>query len=512
MNNFFLSFFAVCTLLFVVVSNVALAQTTSTLPDPGITPDNPFYFLKTWKEQIQLFFTFDAEQKARQYLHLADVRLAEYQKMIEKGKQEIADKTLQKYEDQLNRALEKAKELKDKGKDIVGFTKNIEETTVKHLQVLQENLAKVPEAAKQGLERAIEASQKGIEQIKGKIEKKIEKATPTSAIDVSDWQTYRNEQYGFEVKYPMSWQTTVPSLRIVEFYNPVPGSKPNDVISVASLSSQAITQGITQSSPNNDSLPPPFSPGLFLGKKAYFYSTNWQSSNAVNNYGIFVKKFDVVEAPFISIELRASSIAARELEDQILSTFKFISNQIESYDLYYWGGGKKILLVHPPGKVTIVTNQAFELAEITNKLKKFSQIKKIESECEICFILEHSYQDELNFIFQLRQEPYIISADEALYGSGSDSPILLLTDEITVSVWLQKEKYFLDIIKNHPISVISRTERRNKQLGYDDTVDYHLKVDYKKTRSNSLNLANDFYELSSTRWSAPNFRVRIILE
>jgi len=138
---------------------LVFGASTSTI-DANLTPDSPFYFLKTWREQIQLFFTFNVEQKAKQYLHLAEVRLAEYQKMIEKGKTEIAEKTLNKYEDQLNRALAKAEELKNKGKDIKDLSQKVEEATSKHLQVLQENLAKVPEAAKEGLQRAIEASSK----------------------------------------------------------------------------------------------------------------------------------------------------------------------------------------------------------------------------------------------------------------------------------------------------------------------------------------------------------------
>lgn len=144
--------------------SVALAKDFS-LPDAGLTPDNPLYFLKAWKEKIQLFFTFGEENKTKQYLHLASVRLAEYQKMIKKGKADIADKTIKKYEDQLNRALDKAKKLKEKGKEIKNLSRNLEETTSKHLEVLQQNLEKAPEQAQKGLKNAIENSQKQIKKI-----------------------------------------------------------------------------------------------------------------------------------------------------------------------------------------------------------------------------------------------------------------------------------------------------------------------------------------------------------
>lgn len=130
----------------------------------GLLPDSPFYFLKTWKEQIQLFFTFDAEKKAEQYLHLADVRLAEYQKMIEKGKEEIAQRVLVKYEKQLGHALSKAQELQNKGKDNQGLLKKIEDTTVKHISVLEKNMEKASENAKKGFEKALESSKKVVQE------------------------------------------------------------------------------------------------------------------------------------------------------------------------------------------------------------------------------------------------------------------------------------------------------------------------------------------------------------
>lgn len=150
--------------LLISLGQIASAQSNK-LPSPGLTPDSPFYFLKIWKEKIQLFFTFGEENKAKQHLHLADVRLAEYQKMVEKGKTEIAQKTLEKYEKQLDHALEKAGEAERKGEDVEKLKETISEKILKHQEVLRGVLEKVPEQAKEGIEKAIEASKKGYQTV-----------------------------------------------------------------------------------------------------------------------------------------------------------------------------------------------------------------------------------------------------------------------------------------------------------------------------------------------------------
>lgn len=144
------------------------------LPEASLTLDSSFYFFKSWKESIGLFFIFGAENKAKQYLRLAEIRLAEYQKMIEKGKIEIAEKTLQKYEKQLNSALTKLNEAKKKGNDVKDLETQITQSTTNHLEVLKQNLEKAPETAKKGIERAIEALKKGrIIETKQKEDKEI---------------------------------------------------------------------------------------------------------------------------------------------------------------------------------------------------------------------------------------------------------------------------------------------------------------------------------------------------
>ncbi|UCG83207.1 MAG: hypothetical protein JSW38_13765, partial [Dehalococcoidia bacterium] len=43
------------------LGGVAYAQEDeTTLPEPGTTPDSPFYFVDKWSKQLSLMFTFNA--------------------------------------------------------------------------------------------------------------------------------------------------------------------------------------------------------------------------------------------------------------------------------------------------------------------------------------------------------------------------------------------------------------------------------------------------------------------
>ena len=56
---------------------VAYAQEDETLPDHGITPDSPLYFVDVWGEQLSLMFTFNAQAKAEKAMQYAGEKLAE---------------------------------------------------------------------------------------------------------------------------------------------------------------------------------------------------------------------------------------------------------------------------------------------------------------------------------------------------------------------------------------------------------------------------------------------------
>ncbi|HDM32116.1 MAG TPA: hypothetical protein ENG32_02025, partial [bacterium] len=131
------------------------------LPAPGLTPDSPFYFLERIFEKIGTFFTFDELKKAERYAKLAAERIAEAKAMIEKGKIEAAKIALERYEDQLGKALNKTERAKNKGKKIEKVAEIVAKATSKHFSVLEKVKEKVPEAAKEAINKALEKSKNG---------------------------------------------------------------------------------------------------------------------------------------------------------------------------------------------------------------------------------------------------------------------------------------------------------------------------------------------------------------
>jgi len=144
-------------LVFGILGGVIFAQEIE-LPDPGLTPDSPFYFLEVIAEAIGDFFTFGDLKKAERYIKLVAERVAEAKAVIDKGKTKAAQTAIERYQAQLEKALVRAEKARMKGLSISEITEAVAEATAKHLSVLEEVLERVPEQAKPAVLRAREVS------------------------------------------------------------------------------------------------------------------------------------------------------------------------------------------------------------------------------------------------------------------------------------------------------------------------------------------------------------------
>ena len=156
------------TLLILISFTVGVSAQDTDLPEPGLTPDSPFYFLEIIAENVGTFFTFGDLKKAERYTVLATERLAEAKAVIEKGKPELVEKTMERYENQLNKSIARAEKAMEKDKNTekaTEFVAKIGKTTYTHLDVLAEVYEKVPEEAKPAIENAMKASVKRHEKV-----------------------------------------------------------------------------------------------------------------------------------------------------------------------------------------------------------------------------------------------------------------------------------------------------------------------------------------------------------
>lgn len=107
----FFSVLLTISLLFFTISFPILAEENSTISaklqsggsyelfwplTSGNTMDNPFYFLKLWKEDVSGWFIFDTAKKADYEVTLATKRVLEAEKLLHEKKENLAGKTLDK--------------------------------------------------------------------------------------------------------------------------------------------------------------------------------------------------------------------------------------------------------------------------------------------------------------------------------------------------------------------------------------------------------------------------------
>ena len=149
---------------FVVVTSLLLGGTAAAqeedLPDPGITPDSPFYFFDTLGKNVGMFFAFGPEAKARKAVEYAAERLAEARVMAAKNRSREVQQAANGYDEFLTVATQ------NMGKAVEqGASDNISEivaaATAKHLAVLERVMETVPEQAREAIVQAREVSING---------------------------------------------------------------------------------------------------------------------------------------------------------------------------------------------------------------------------------------------------------------------------------------------------------------------------------------------------------------
>ena len=115
-----------------------------TLPDPGITPDSPFYFMDKWGKQISLMFTFNAENKTQKALHYADERMAEIDAMMAQNKIKEATQAVNEYQNYLEIATKNMEQARLKGVDV---SEKVVLMAEKHVGFLSDSTDNVTEDA-----------------------------------------------------------------------------------------------------------------------------------------------------------------------------------------------------------------------------------------------------------------------------------------------------------------------------------------------------------------------------
>ena len=124
-----------------ISTNPAVLNVQYDLPYPGILPDNPLYFLKALRDNVENLFITDPLKKANYDLLMADKRLAAADDLLKKGKIDLSITTLSKAENYFYLAVQQVTTAKNQGEDVKQTLTNFKTASLKHQQIISQMIA-----------------------------------------------------------------------------------------------------------------------------------------------------------------------------------------------------------------------------------------------------------------------------------------------------------------------------------------------------------------------------------
>lgn len=127
------------------------------LPNPGLTPDSPFYFVEQSVEKLEIAIAKSPvigsdELEAKVRANNAAERISEAQKLSEKNKTKKVDKLMEQYDEQMT----KSSELANRSRNARNLSAQIEEVQGSQVERLEQLRERLPEESRRGIDKAIE--------------------------------------------------------------------------------------------------------------------------------------------------------------------------------------------------------------------------------------------------------------------------------------------------------------------------------------------------------------------